>query len=59
MDNQEKNLPFIKNLTEKLESITGIRETLQASYNNRENSLVVTKLQEAEHWLTEQIEKLK
>ena len=59
MDEPNKNSGFVKDLQTKLNELKVVREHFSRSYRNREASLVITKLQEAEFWIQQQIETLK
>lgn len=49
----DKNKLHIEDVTKLEGDVRKIRSEIAGKYNNREMSLVVTKLQEAEHWLEE------
>lgn len=59
MDNAEKNAPIIKELERKSEEIGAVLNYFRSNHNNRESSLVCTKLQEAIHWIDDYIKSLK
>lgn len=51
MEEVKKNQVHIDKVNRIQEAISVQKKELQGSYNNREVSIVITKLQEAEFWL--------
>lgn len=51
MEEPKKNAVHITRVADFQQEVRSLREKVAGSFNNREMSLVVTKLQEAEHWM--------
>lgn len=55
----DKNRVHIDEVNKLQEEVVALRNKVSSKFNNREMSLVTTKLQEAEHWLAAYREVLK